>query len=133
MIKIILISVAIILILLVVGFVFVLWMMGSGLNNKYGPEFIPRHLGIEFNHFKYVLEDSEKFLYMLQGNELSEVTSQIENLIREQKPSNLKHGFIWKVNSDNEFELFNSETNQVLATFNEGNGRLIYNRIGLRN
>jgi len=130
MIKIILICFAIILIL-VVGFVFVIWLIGSGLDNKYGPEFIPRNLGIEFNHFKYVSEDSEKFIYILQDHELIEVTAQIESMIHEQKPSNFKLNFIWKVNSDNEFELFNSETNQVMATLDKSDGRLIYYHIDL--
>ncbi len=93
--KIILIAIAVAILIGVLYFLFIIWGLGAGFRNKFGPEFIPHGLGLRFNHKNYISNDNGKYVYVLRGSELRNVEQQIRDRIHERFKSTLKPDFEW--------------------------------------
>lgn len=62
---------------------FVVWGFSKGFRNKFGPEWIPAELRINFNHFNVSNENKKTIRYALNENETDEIFVQIYPLITE--------------------------------------------------
>jgi hypothetical protein len=112
---------AVILLLIILLMVLVI-LIGQGFSEKFGPEWIPHELGIEFNHLKITFQNSETIFYQLNESETEQVRSRILFLITvsPQKPTSLYPDLrltSWKFTGDESYECRENETQKLKAVF----------------
>jgi hypothetical protein len=113
---------------------FVIYALSKGLRNKYGPEWIPAELRINFNHFNVSNENKKTIRYALNEIETDEIFVQIYFLITDntQVVNNsfpLKFPESTWIKIDNEtYEYRQIESNKLKAVFSTKNKELIYHK-----
>ena len=126
MIKILLISLGVIFVIAILFFLFIIWGINKGFENKYGPTFIKNDLGLRFNHFNYKSNRKGKYVYHLTSNDSIDVKLQIEILIDKGFRSPNRSDYVWTRTLKNDFELFSTNNNKRIATFCPVSGELVY-------
>ena len=113
---------------------FVVWGFSKGFRNKYGPEWIPAELRINFNHFNVSNENKKTIRYALNENETDEIFVQIYSLITTNTQvvyNSFPFKFpesIWIKIDDETYEYRQIESNKLKAIFSTKNKELIYHK-----
>lgn len=111
---------------------FVVWGFSQAFRNKFGPEWIPSELKIDFNHFNVNYEDKKTIKYLLSEDEANEIFLQIDNQINNKiqtNKSSFPHKFpesTWIKSNNSTYEFRQSENNKIRATFIVNTKELIY-------
>jgi hypothetical protein len=131
---IILIIIAIVIILGILFLLFIVWGFAQGFRNKFGPEWIPAELRIQFNHFNVSNENKKTIRYLFNEHETDEISVQIYSLITTNTQI-INNSFPFKfpesiwIKIDNEtYEYRQIESNKLKATFSTKNNELIYHK-----
>ena len=113
---------------------FVVYGFSKGFRNKFGPEWIPAELIINFNHFNVSNENKKTIRYALNENETDEIFVQIYSLITDNTQV-VNNSFPFKfpestwIKIDNEtYEYRQIESNKLKAIFSTKNKELIYHK-----
>jgi hypothetical protein len=123
-----------VIILGILFFLFVVWGFPKGFRNKFGPEWIPAELRINFNHFNVSNENKKTIRYALDENETDEIFIQIYSLITNNTqavnnsfPFKFPESFWIKIDHET-YEYRQIETNKLKAIFSTKNKELIYHK-----
>ncbi len=122
----------IIICVVILFFIFLVWVFSQGFKNKYGPEWIPAELRIDFNHINVNYEDEKTIKYLLSEDETNEIFYQIDNQINNNAntyKSALPYTFpeaTWIENNHSTYEFRQSENNILKAVFIIDKKELIY-------
>lgn len=123
----------IIIIIIICAFILLfLWAISQGFRDKYGPEWIPAELKINFNHFEVNDEDKKTIKYLFSEDEandiLLQIVDQIDNKMHPYK-SLFPHSFPesnWIKSNDSTYEFRQLESNKLKAEFIVNTKELIY-------
>ena len=120
----------VVLTIIILFLVFFFWAIGKGLDNKFGPEWIPVELGIQFNHINVYSEDKETIKYLLTENETLDIEEQITDNLK----YNLFDGTeksrsgLWTNPRDKVYSFKESSNNKLKAELSVKKKTLIYYR-----
>ena len=114
-------------------FVFILWAISKGLRNKFGPEWLPAELQIDFNYINVSNENRKTIRYVLGEHESNAILKQISSLITNNSEAiNCSFDFeiqkfCWiPVIEDETYEYRQTESKKLKAVFSVKNKELIY-------
>lgn len=114
-------------------FVFILWTISKGLRNKFGPEWLPAELQIDFNYINVSNENRKTIRYVLGEHESNAILKQISSLITNNSEAiNCSFDFeiqkfCWiPVIEDETYEYRQTESKKLKAVFSVKNKELIY-------
>ena len=131
---IILIIVGSVIILGILFLLFAVWGISKGLRNKFGPEWIPAELQMDFNHFNVSNENKKTIRYTLSENETNKIFVQISSLITDNtRVINNSFPFkfpdsIWIKIDDETYEYRQIESKKLKAIFSTKNNELVYHK-----
>jgi hypothetical protein len=116
----------------VIFLIFALLAISMGLRNKFGPEFIPVELRINFNYFNVGNENKKTIKYSLNDNETDEIFFQISHLIAN-NIQDISNSFLsefplsrWIKIDDETYEYRQIESTKLKAKFSTKDKELIY-------
>jgi hypothetical protein len=116
----------------IVTFLFFVWAISEGIKKKFGPEWLPAELKIDFDYFNVSHEDKKTIRYTLNEYDAEDILKQISSLLIENSyfvnRSN-SHAFpksIWIKIDEESFEYRQIESNKLKALFSNKNKELIY-------
>ena len=118
--------------LVVIFTIFLIFLISAGFREKYGPEWIPAELKINFNCINVNYEDKKIIKFVLSDAEAYQILFQIDDQINEGTQSN-KNSFpyefpvsSWIKIHETNYEFRQSEDNKIKATFMLDTNELIY-------
>lgn len=124
----------IIFLLFISFFVLLFWLIGKGIENKFGYEWIPWELGLDFYHFDIVSENRKVIKFSLSSFDLEKFNREL-NKFDERTGNNLNSDDlnsdpipykIWKKISNDEYNFINFNTGNTIAVLNLKEAELLY-------
>jgi hypothetical protein len=132
--RIIIIIIAVLFVLGILLFLLIAWGLSQGIKKKFGPEWIPGELNINFNYFEFDEENEKNIRYVLSASETDEIVTQIQALINEydkntivkqsKKPRPGK--YLWKKCNDETYEFRHLKNDTLKAMLLLNSKELIY-------
>jgi hypothetical protein len=113
-------------------FLFILWAISKGLRNKFGPEWLPAELKIDFNYINVSNENRKTIRYVLSEHESNAILKQISSLITNNSEAiNSSFDFefqkFYRIPVDDETYAYRQiESQKLKAVFSVKNKELIY-------
>lgn len=108
------------------------FLIGKGLSEKFGPEWIPYELGISFNHLKISVDTPKITSFEFSAFEAEMIRSQISDLMSgDSQASPVSYPYpvaptAWTMKDDETYECRQVDTNQTKAIFSYKNRELVY-------
>ena len=118
----------------IVLFLLTAWGLSQGLKKKFGPEWIPGELNINFNYFEVDYENEKRIRCVLSENETDEIATQIHALTKDYKKNIFVDNsykpkvnkYVWRKCSDEIYECRNMKNDTLKATLLLSSKELIY-------
>lgn len=113
-------------------FLFILWAISKGLRNKFGPEWLPAELKIDFNYINVCNENRKTIRYVLSEHESNAILKQISSLITNNSEAINSsfdfefQKFYWTPVGDETYAYRQIESQKLKAVFSVKNKELIY-------
>jgi hypothetical protein len=111
--------------------ILLIFLIGNGLSEKFGPEWIPHELGIRFNHLKISVYNPKITSYQFSEFETESIRSQISCLISGESQTNpVSYPDLapsaWIRTDGATYEFRQTEDNLTKAIFSTKNRELVY-------
>jgi len=130
-------------VIIIIGILFVLgillflltaWGLSQGIKKKFGPEWIPGELNINFNYFEFDEENKKNIRYVLSASETEEIATQIQALINEydkntfveQSKKRKQAKYLWRKCNDETYEFRHLKNDTLKAMLLLNSKELIY-------
>ena len=116
----------------IVTLLFFIWAISEGFKKKFGPEWLPAELKINFDYINVSHEDKKTIRYTLGEYDAEDIFEQISSLITDiQYVVNRSNPYafpksIWIKIDEKSFEFRQIESNKLKAVFSNKNKELIY-------
>ena len=107
---------------------FLIWAINQGMLEKFGPEYIPIELGIQFNHHRPISEDEAKISYNLSEIEKQKVFGAIQDQFNTESkfPYGSLQNHKWEKFAEQESRFIDTLSRDLKAVFSMNSGQLIY-------
>ena len=132
--RIVIIIIGILFVLGIFLFLLIAWGLSQGIKKKFGPEWIPGELNINFNYFEFDEENKKNIRYVLSASETEEIATQIQALINEyDKNTFVDHSekrksakYLWRKCNDETYEFRHLKNDTLKAMLLLNSKELIY-------
>jgi len=108
--------------------------ISEGFRKKFGPEWIPAELKIDFDYFNVSHEDKKTIIYRLSEYDADDILNQISSKLTHNSHEishSLPHSFpesVWIKIDDETYEYRTHTSNKLKANFSNKNRELIYHK-----
>jgi hypothetical protein len=132
--RIVIIIIGILFVLGILLFLLIAWGLSQGIKKKFGPEWIPGELNINFNYFEFDEENEKNIRYVLSASETDEIVTQIQALINgydkntfvEQSKKRKPAKYLWRKCNDETYEFRHLKNDTLKAMLLLNSKELIY-------